>query len=473
MRYNSPTAQLALIAATLLLTTVVRRLLDNYLLQQAPSNTNLAYEKHLPTGIVACVSGFLGIMLVNLIGFRYIFLFYSLTNIVYASSVVVSYVFGSSVFQSVALLINVVGYDIGRVATLVVVLAYPGERWKARALSVFLIIEYLSATMGDVIALQSRDAREKRLPGAIAYLATACLAPFVAMTIAPSHHVVREDGVYLLTPPTDIGHEVRETAKIFTNKYMLLLIPYMFSYPFLFGAASFDLGSPLSFITYDVGKILVILMGQALDVQWAGRRTRGTCALAVVVAMYLVAFALTTETREFKYDFSGLDASWPKEEIVLYIRSQVLLQQYSVLLCVSFFSGMASGMIELFGYWVMGTLTNDLKSSARFVGAYHGFMALGGLAGFQMSENIRNGYYPSRIPYYLAAALTMLSLCLSYFVVRRISETNDWTLGTIATDQKSYIASPSSGSTSETAAAVSVADVKYHHRHHHHYANDP
>ncbi|KAJ2873968.1 hypothetical protein FB639_004152, partial [Coemansia asiatica] len=454
MRYNSPTVQLALIATTLLLTTAVRRLLDNYLLQQAPSDVNLAYEKQLPTSIVACISGFLGIILVNLIGFRYIFLFYSLTNIVYASSVVVSYQYQSLLFQGVALLINVVGYDIGRVATLVVVLAYPGEQWKARALGVFLILEYLSATMGDVIALQSHDPKEQRFPGAIAYLSVACLAPFVAMTIAPSHHVVREDGVYLLTLPTDIRNEIKETAKIFTNKYMLFLIPYMFSYPFLFGAASFELNNPFSFITYDFGKILVILMGQMLDVQWAGRRTRGTCALAVIIAFYLVAFALTTETREYKYDFSDLDTSWPKEEIAFYIKTQVLQQQYSVLLCVSFFSGMVSGMIELFGYWVMGTLTNDLNSSARFVGAYHGFMALGGLTGFQLSENVRNGFYPSRIPYYLAASLAMLSLCLSYFVVRRISETNDWSLGMITIDQ-SYADASSSDNTSEMVAVVS------------------
>ncbi|KAJ1877664.1 hypothetical protein H4R99_007924 [Coemansia sp. RSA 1722] len=460
MRYNSPTFQLALVATTLLLTTTVRRLLDNYLLQQAPSDVNLAYEKHLPTSIVACVSGFVGIPLVNLIGLRHIFMFYSLTNIVYASSVVVSYQYRSSVFQGVALLINVVGYDIGRVATLVVVLAYPGERWKARALGAFLILEYLSATMGDVIALQNHDPEEKRFPGAVAYLATACLAPFVAMTIAPSHRVVREDGVYLLTLPTDIKHEIKETAKLFGNKYMLLLIPYMFSYPFLFGAGSFDLGSPLSFITYDVGKILVILMGQMLDVQWAGRRARGTCALAVVVAVYLLAFALTTETREHKYDFSGLDAGWPREKSIEYIRTQVLRQQYSVLLGVSFLSGMVSGMIELFGYWVMGTLTNDLNSSARFVGTYHGFMALGGLAGFQLSENVHDGLYPSRIPYYLAAALTLASLLLSYFVVRRISETNDWTLGMIAIDHQSC-GSQSPDNASEPVAAA--ADVKYRH----------
>ncbi|KAJ2843058.1 hypothetical protein J3B02_005390, partial [Coemansia erecta] len=70
MRYNSPATQLVLVAITVILATGTRRLLGNYLMQWTPENENLAYNRYLPAGITACLSGFVGIFLVNLIGFR-------------------------------------------------------------------------------------------------------------------------------------------------------------------------------------------------------------------------------------------------------------------------------------------------------------------------------------------------------------------------------------------------------------------
>ncbi|KAJ2725629.1 hypothetical protein GGI07_001129 [Coemansia sp. Benny D115] len=276
MRYTSPRIQLTLVATVLVLTTVFRRLVDTYLLHATIVDENLSYDRNLSTGIVGCLSGVVGIFLVNLAGIRSMFVLYTLTNILYAISIVVQYHGGGSTFHQVAQVLNAAGYDLGRVATLVIVLAYMREIWKARAVAIFLILEYSSITIGNLIAIHSNDSDSKRSYS-------------------------------------------KQLVLIFKNKYMLLLIPYMFAYPFAFGTANVTLKITQTIVLFDVGKILVILMGQLLDVQWTGRRKRSLVALALLVIIFIVSGALTVYVRAYKYVFSSIYQSWSPAELEQYM----------------------------------------------------------------------------------------------------------------------------------------------------------
>lgn len=429
MRYNSPATQLALLAATLLLTTAIRRLLDTYLLKAPPTDMNVSYDTYWPTSVISCIAGFAGIILVNLAGVRAILVFYAITNIIYASSIVVIYQYGQHTFHTVANIINGLGYDLGRVATLVMVLAYPSEHWKARALAIALILEYFAMTMGDIIALQGHSSDGTRSKAAIASLCLTSLAPFIAMAIAPAHKVVRNSGVYLIARKTTLKEEIRGTLKIFKNKYMLLMQPYMFSYPFLFGAANVPFPNIQSIILYDVGKLIVLLISQMLDIQWASRCTRGMLAHILTVTFVIVSVVFTCIVRNNKVDLSGIKPNWTDQQVLSYIMHQALTQ-YTVLMYLTyFFAGLASSSIELFGFWVMGTLTNDLKASARFVGTFNSIMSIGGLVGIELVAAISHKYTTSNIPTYIGGSITFVAFVFMYFVVRRITDTNDWTLG--------------------------------------------
>ncbi|KAJ2388748.1 hypothetical protein GGI05_003695, partial [Coemansia sp. RSA 2603] len=426
MRYNSPITQLSIVAVTLVLTTVARRLVQGYILQETPEQLNLGYNRETVTSVVVFVSSFLGIFIVNLVESRFIFLFYTLTNVIYASSFIVLYRNHSSTFEHAANIIDAFGYSISRVATLVIVLAYPGEKWKARALAVFLILEYLSAAVGDLIAVNHSDSESRRYSGAIIFLCISCVAPFAALFIAPSHNIVRNDGVYLLTPSTSLKNEITETLRIFANRYMLLLIPYMLVYPMLFGATFIQLPDRRLMVLFDFGKVLVILLGQMLDIKWARRRIRGIVGLTVVSVVFLASFGTVAASQYFHYDFSGLEQLPSLEQQKEFRIKQIIAQGYPIISAAAFFAGMASGLIELYGYWLMGTLTNDLKSSARFVGTYHSTMALGGFIGFQMAEHHTNKNKPMTTALFVGTALTLVSFALAFLVVRRITETNDW-----------------------------------------------
>ncbi|KAJ2374406.1 hypothetical protein IW150_003116 [Coemansia sp. RSA 2607] len=378
---------------------------------------------------------------------------------IYASSIVSMFLNGSSGFQTAAVMLGIIGYYPGRVATLVIVLAYPSEKWKARALAVFLIIEYLSNALGDIIALRSfgHSSESERFHYAIVYLVLACVSPLLALCIAPSDQVVRNNGLYLISPKTTLKTEIVETSRIFTKKYMLLLIPYMFSYPMLFSIANLQLPDPLFVAMYDIGKVLVMIMGQLLDLQWTSRRVRGLIGLLVIVVFYSISVALATTARVIHYDMTGLDPNWSRDEYNKFIFKVLVNQQYKLLLAVLFFAGLISGLIELYGYWIIGTLTNDLKSSARFVGAYHSFMALGGLVGYQIARSV--DFVHSAPAYYVAITATILSFGFAYFVVCRITETNNWSLGRITHDQESF----DKDTNVDTEAFTIIAVVKHQH----------
>ncbi|KAJ2447415.1 hypothetical protein GGF42_005446 [Coemansia sp. RSA 2424] len=459
LRYNGPAVQLSLLALTLLLTTAVRRLLNSFLMQETPNNINLTYDSYLPTSIISCVAGFAGIFLVNLAGIRNILLFYSFTSILYASSIVVAYQYGNLTFHTVAKILNTAGYDIGRVATLVVVLAYPSERWKARALAIFLILEYFAMTMGNIIAITDHSSEQSRLHSAIATLCLVCLSPLVAAAIAPTHDVVRDNGVYLIARKTTLHDEVRETIRLFKNKSMLLLLPYMFFYPFLFGVAYVPFPNVEAIVLYDVGRLIVVATSQMLDVQWASRRVRGLMALLVTSVFCIVSSLLTILIRRSHMDLSGIQPTWNEAQVLAYVMKQALTQYAPLMYATYFFAGVASSSVELYGFWVMGTLTNDLKASARFVGTFHSVMSIGGLVGIELVTEIPHQYQTSNTLTYLAFATTMVSFMILFFVVRRITETNDWSLGRMPNSSRDT--QSSSDQSCDTVAVI--AEVKYQH----------
>ncbi|KAJ1933728.1 hypothetical protein GGF37_006626, partial [Kickxella alabastrina] len=333
MRHNSPATQLALVATTLLLTTAIRCLLNNYLLQITPANTNLTYTQNLTTGILTSLSSIIAIPLTNLVGPRPIFLFYTLTNTLYAGSIIILYQYNTHIYYKIANILNIMGNEFARVVTFGLVLAYPAEKWKARTLVGFLILEYFSVTVGDIIIIRNIETSEfERFHAAISFLCITSLAPLPVLAMRPSSgSVVRSNGVHLVTRKTTAWREVAQTLGIFTNRYMLLLLPYMFSYLFLFGCTNVWFPSILAFVLYDVGKLFIIVLGQMLDIQWAGRRTCGLFGLSILV-FFCVSIGISAALRILKYNLTGLNPLWPQEIQAQFIMDAVLSQQYNALM---------------------------------------------------------------------------------------------------------------------------------------------
>ncbi|KAJ2909367.1 hypothetical protein GGI21_001952 [Coemansia aciculifera] len=311
-------------------------------------------------------------------------------------------------------------------------------------------------TMGNIISITDHSSERSRLHSAIAALCLACLSPIAAAAIAPTHDVVRDNGVYLIARKTTLRDEIRETISLFKNKSMLLLLPYMFSYPFLFGVAYIPFPNIEAIVLYDVGRLIVVFTSQMLDVQWASRRVRGLMALLVTTVFCTVSSILTIVIRRAHMDMSGLTPEMPIAEVLAYVMKQALTQYGPLMYATYFFAGVASSSVELYGFWVMGTLTNDLKASARFVGTFISVMSIGGLVGIELVKEIPHLYTTSNLLTYLAFGMTMIAYMVLFLVVRMITETNDWSLGRMQNS-----AQPTPDQSSDTVAVI--AEVKYQH----------
>ncbi|KAJ2662225.1 hypothetical protein IWW48_001965 [Coemansia sp. RSA 1200] len=477
MRYRSPYTQIGLISLTLLLTHGVTLFLQYYLLQKMPQNDNPTYDTYWPTSAIACVSGFASIFLINLIGLRIIFVAHTLICVLYSSSVVVGYKYKHYAYHKAMFIINSGSYDVTRVAILVVMLTYASERWKARGLGVFLFIEYFSLTMGDVVAITHRDdSQRERFHASVAMLVVTCLAPFAAAAVAPTETIVRNNGVYLVACDTNLRTEAVETVRIFGNRYMLLLLPYMFAYPFAYSTCAVLLNDVVSVLLYDLGKIFVIAMGLLLDIPWSTRKMRAFVGFANLWVFFTLSIVFTMLARMYQgsWRLAGPKGDGGNGTVDGRLDSIFAVDSVERNLAFTslFFTGVASSMIELFGLWVIGTLTNDVRACCRFVGTFHSTMFIGGMLGIQVVRHMPLTFLGANLPMIVGNILTYVSLVCIYFVIRRISDTNDWTLARISSTAINYDHSHHHSSSSSFGAAGSdstvntfmvVTDVKYRH----------
>ncbi|KAJ2402365.1 hypothetical protein GGI23_000767 [Coemansia sp. RSA 2559] len=465
MRYHSPYTQIGLISLTLFMTHAIALLLQYYLLKAVPHNDNPTYDTYWPTSAVACVSGFVAIFLINLVGLRIIFVIHSVISVIYVGSIVYGYKSMDYSFHKVMYVINSGSYDVSRVAVVVVMLTYASERWKARALGVFLFIEYFSLTMGDVIAIaHQKDDWTHRYHVSIALLVLTCIAPFIAAAIAPAETVVRNNGVYVVARKTNLVTELVETAKIFKSKYMLLLLPYMFSYPFAYSTCAVLLNDVVTIILYDLGKIFVIALGLMLDIPWSTRRMRGFVGFANLWLFFTLSIIFTMLTRMYHDSWKLANPKTSEQQLstIFTVKSVERNLAYTAL----FFTGIASSMIELFGLWVIGTLTNDMRACCRFVGTFHSVMFIGGMLGIQIAHHMPFTFIGANLPMIIGNALVYVSLTCMYFVIRRITDTNDWSLGRISSANANHADFDSAASDQSSETYMVVADVKHRHEQH-------
>ncbi|KAJ2559340.1 hypothetical protein EV175_000394 [Coemansia sp. RSA 1933] len=465
VRYYSPTTQLLLIALALIFTHIIHRLVENYLLLATPLNDNPLYDTYWPTTFIACISEFTSIFVVNLFGFRAIFVIYSLANIVYASSTVIGYRYNHYLFHAAAYIILNCAYNVARIATIIAALTYSSERWKSRALGTYLFAEYLSVTMGNLVAIRHpHDGDALRLRVSIVVVSLSCLAPFFAAAIAPANKIVRSNGVYLISRESNLKTEVRETIGIFKNKYMLLFLPYMFSYPFLYSACNVPLHNTIAIILYDLGKLFILAMGQMLDVPWSTRCTRGYVGFSMLLVFFTLSTIFTVTSRMYDNGWGLINLSWSHNQITGFLTENSIKIHRAVVLTSYFFSGVASSMIELFGFWVIGTLTNDIRACGRFVRTFHSVMSIGGMVGVQIILNVPFNYISLNIPMFVGLAMSVASFVLLYFILCHITDTNDWTLGSISNtsgDSRCEIGTSSLSQSSNTY--IVITDVKHIH----------
>ncbi|KAJ2259176.1 hypothetical protein GGI13_000132 [Coemansia sp. RSA 455] len=398
MRYRSPQAQLAIVMAYVLVLLGVSNVVSPSaftLLEEKQQAVSL-YRTSWPCQLVISVSGVLGVVTTNVAGPRCVLLFGSLTGIIYSIGLVVSQYNGGGRWYVALLVIEDIGHTILTVCLVTIMLTYPRERRKARVLAMFQFLVNLSLTLGQVLLRNPRAGKE----AAWTRLAACSVALGIAPWVAPVGGVVRDSGVYVVAQGrVDFGGEIRGLGYCLWTRSMALVVPYMFCNPFLLGTLGITFPDYLSVLLYNGGSLCgVLVLGFLLDIGSSCRRTRGLYGFfvtSIMLAICVVAMAVLNNEKELKALF------------------------YSAVVV----NGMAVSCVFLFSGWVIGSLSNDVEVTARFVGV--NMLVVPGLG--SLAASACHGHWPM----YLGAGLATLGSLGMFVVVRRISDTNTWELARV------------------------------------------
>ncbi|KAJ2830907.1 hypothetical protein GGI24_001782 [Coemansia furcata] len=368
------------------------------LLEQKQAAISL-YRTSWPSQVVVGVSGVLGIVATNVAGPRSVLLFGSLTGIIYSTGLVVRQYRDGGAWHVAFLVIEDIGHSMLTVCLVTVMLTYPRERRKARVLAMFQFLVNLSLTLGQVLLRDPKAGRE----AAWTRLAACCVALGVAPWVAPVGGVVRDSGVYVVAQ----GHaslvlEMQGLGSCLWSRSMGLVATYVFCGPFLLGTLGIAFPNYLSVLLYNGGSLCgLLVLGFLLDVGSSCRRTRGLWGFAVtsfMLTLCVVAMAV-------------LDSEERKSRALFYLAVVV--------------NGMAVSCLFLFSGWVIGSLSNDVEVTARFVGI--NMLVVPGLGSLAASACESGAHWPS----YVGAGLAALGSLGMFMVVRGISDTNTWELARV------------------------------------------
>ncbi|KAK9720790.1 hypothetical protein K7432_003893 [Basidiobolus ranarum] len=374
--------------------------------------------------LYACfaVFGYLGGGFYNVLGGRLCMLIGGLAYALYSGSLLNYNVHHNAAFVIGASAILGVGAGILWTTQGVIMMSYPAEDQKGRCVGLFWIIFNLGGVMGAFIPFGLNfhsDSGVVSNSTYLAFLVIMVIGAFIGLAILPPEKVIRDNGTRVHVEKfSNIGHEIVQILKLFTNKHMLLLTPlclasnWFYSYQFgdvngvLFNLRTRSFNNAFYWGSQMLG---AFLLGSFLDSSRFGRRTRALYGLVGVGVLFTATWAgglalqlqYTREDHPVDIDFiKGGGDFWPKW--LLYI-------------CY----GLCDAALQTYAYWLMGALSNDSTVLARYAGYYKGVQSAGGAIAWRI-DAVNTAFLTQLI---ISWVLFTISIPFTYFVARDVKET--------------------------------------------------
>ncbi|KAI8582091.1 hypothetical protein K450DRAFT_228981, partial [Umbelopsis ramanniana AG] len=372
--------------------------------------------------LYACfaIVGFFAGSVVNTFGPKYTLMVSTLGYIIYSASLWVYDVKENSGFVIAAGAILGCCAGVFWTAQGAIMMAYPGEQEKGRFVSIFWTIFNLGGVLGSLIPLGMNLTN-----GGHGGVSTATYTVFVVIMgvgtvlcvlIAPPSKVVRKDGS-TVEVHANLGwkEELKGVLRVVSEWRILALIPaflasnWFYAYQFGLNAIYFDIQTrALNGVVYWAAQILAsIMLGFLLDYKGLPRRTRGLLGLGVTAAVSMavwaggLAFQLTFD-RSFSTPINWNTPGFggPFFLYLMYGFTDALYQSYL--------------------YWLMGAMSNDSNTLARYAGFYKAVQSAGGAISF----GIDAVHTDLVIELAICWALVAISLPLIFLVARQVNNTN-------------------------------------------------
>jgi len=302
-----------------------------------------------------------------------------------------------------------------------IMMSYPLEKDKGKAFGVFWAIFQFGSFVGSIIAL-AINIRSGEL-GAVStatYLAFIVIMFFgTASTffILPPSSVVRSDGTLVqVQESTSAREELRNFIKVLKDKRILLLMPmffasnYFYAYQGAVNAFYFDgptraLNATLEGAGAIVGALMIGFF--VLDGSSFRRRTRGCLGLAFVSIMTIIVWSCAL-AWQVKFDRT------PRGKL------HYTNKAYRGKGALFFFFFFVDASYQALAYWIMGAISNDPFTLARFTGVYKAIQSAGGAGSFGMDAKAT----PFRNELLASWLMMLVSFPLAGIVIWGIKDTS-------------------------------------------------
>ncbi|ORY02727.1 MFS general substrate transporter [Basidiobolus meristosporus CBS 931.73] len=422
MRFNSPMMQVLLVGFACFCCPGMFNVI-NSLGAGGQMDDNTAKNGNVALYACFAVFGVFGGAIHNILGSRWTMVCGGLTYALYSGSLVYYSNTHKPAFVIIASAILGIGAGMFWTAQGTIMMSYPSEDQKGRAVGIFWIIFNLGSVLGSFIPFGLNfHSTLDHVSTATYYvlMVIMIIGALLGFGLIPPEKVVREDGTRVqVSKFHNAGGEIIEILKLFKNKNMLLLFPMFISsnwfYSYQFGAVNgvlFNVRTRSFNNAFYWGSQMIGAygMGWLLDNTKINRRTRalyGLTLLAILAtAVWGGGLALQLQyTREnHPKDIDFINGPGWGGKFVLYL-----------------LYGLVDAVLQTYAYWLMGALSNDTHVLARYAGYYKGIQSAGGAISWDIDAK-GTGFLVQLI---INWALCTVAFPFSFLVAKNIKDTTD------------------------------------------------
>ncbi|EGW31298.1 uncharacterized protein SPAPADRAFT_61870 [Spathaspora passalidarum NRRL Y-27907] len=266
-----------------------------------------------------------------------------------------------------------------------IIMSYPTESTKGRAIMVFWVIFNLGAVIGSVIPLA--DNIENKGSAAndgtfIAFIILMCLGSIIAFFMLPMSKVFKSDGTKVMGQKHPYWKdELIGLGKLLLNEpRILLMFPMFFSsnwfYTYQFNNFNYgkfnlrtrSLNSLLYWLAQMVGAVCI---GFVLDWQKFRRSIRARIGFVII---FIAGLAIWGGGLKFQLGFTREQAESvpPKFTPLDYTDGGYIGPMFLYI-----FYGMFDAIFQSYIFWILGALSNNPKKTALYAGFYKGIQSAG------------------------------------------------------------------------------------------------